>query len=52
MPTLFFVMYLSALLCFLLASFGNFRVPHVNIGFLGLAFFAVPSLILSAQAAF
>lgn len=47
-----FIMYLLALLCFLLASFGNFQVPHINIGFLGLAFFAVPSLIAAAQGAF
>ena len=50
MKAFILIMYVLALVCFLLASFGSPRVPHVNLMALGLVFFTVPSLVLAAQA--
>lgn len=38
------IMYLFAVVCFLVSAFGGTRWPKVNILALGLAFFAAPSL--------
>lgn len=49
MPVLFLIMYLLALVCFLVAAFGRPSVPHINLIALGLVFFTVPSLVLAVQ---
>lgn len=42
-PTAVFVFYLLAVICFVLAAL-NVRVGTIAIGWLGLAFFAVPPM--------
>jgi hypothetical protein len=48
----FLIMYVLALVCFLLASFGSPRAPHVNLMALGLVFFVVPPLVQTASVVF
>lgn len=52
MSVLYFVLYLLALVCFVLAAFGSPRVPHVNLVALGLALVGLVWVIQSGQAAF
>lgn len=48
MPVFFLIMYLLAVVCFLVAAF-NVTIPRANLMALGLAFFAVPNLVLAIQ---
>lgn len=50
MTVLFMLMYLLALVCFLVGAFGGRLVPHVNLIALGLAFLTVPWLVQSIMA--
>jgi hypothetical protein len=44
------VMYLFAFVCFVLATVGTHRVPHVNLMALGLAFALLPALVNAVTA--
>lgn len=52
MALFFMIMYVLALVCFLLAAFGRPVPPRVNLVALGLVFFVVPTLVQTAAAVF
>ena len=43
-PTVTFLFYLAAVVCFVLAALGTGVLPRLTLGWLGLAFFAFPSM--------
>lgn len=47
MALFYLIMYILALVCFLLATFGN--IPRINVMALGLAFFVVPAIVQTAM---